>query len=206
MASPYIHTQLNTNVMLLPHQMNNNIYLNLKSNLESKLLGKCFTSFGVVMKIIEIVSYKRGIIEAENAQCSALFDICFSCRLCVPLINSNIICVIESINKTFLVANNGPIRVIITNDRINMNKFFIDNNNNIKYKDKNASTLINKNDYVKIRLETVKFYHGDNMIKTIGFLEDIANEQEKEIYFKDLHYSDNSNVTFVEYKKHVADK
>ena len=81
MTSPYINTKLSASILLHPYQMDNKIYINLKKNLEKKLIGKCFSNYGYVVKIIKILSYKDGIIEAENTESSALFDLEFSCKL-----------------------------------------------------------------------------------------------------------------------------
>ena len=96
----------------------------------------------ILLNLLEILDYKDGIIEAENTESSALFDLDFSCKICSPLKNTQIICEIDSVNKLLITAINGPILVIITNDRINNNVFFKDNNNNIRYKKENESQIL----------------------------------------------------------------
>src|SRR5437016_615733 len=120
-VSPYINSILLTSVMLNPYQMDNKIYINLKKNLENKVNGKCFSKYGYVVKVIEILAYKDGVIEAENTQSSALFDLNFSCKLCCPLKNTQIVCKIDRVNKLLITAVNGPIIIVITHDRINSN-------------------------------------------------------------------------------------
>ncbi len=56
--------------------MNNKIYINLKNNLQ-EISGKCFSKYGFIVKIIEILKYSDGVIEAENIESSALFDLEF---------------------------------------------------------------------------------------------------------------------------------
>lgn len=144
MTSPYINTKIYSSVILFPHQMNNKVYINLKQNLERKIVGRCLLNYGFVVKVIEILSYKDGVIEAENTDASALFDVVFSCRLCIPLKNTQIVCQIERVNKLLITAINGPILVIVTNNRINDKVFFKDNNNNIRYKKKRVLVYLSK--------------------------------------------------------------
>lgn len=195
MTSPYINTKLKHTVALHPYQMDNKIYINLKKNLENHLVGKCFTKYGYVMKIIEILSYKDGIIEAEDFESSAKFDIEFSCRLCFPTKNMQIICEIDRLNKLMMTAKNGPILAIITNDRINGEFFYKDNNNNIRYKKDNQTKLLEEQDFIKVTIQSIKFLDGDSVIKVIGFLDDIATDEEKSKYYSD-QYKDTEIVSF----------
>ena len=206
MTSPYIFTCLNTDVTLRPHQMNNNLYINLKDNLVSKLQNKCFESYGYIMEIIKITLIKNNIIASENRDASALYEVTFLCKLCIPIKNKEIICMIEDINKTLIKAVNGPISVIITNDRINVNNFFIDNNNNFKYKNKNKNTdplFVTSKQYVKVKLETVNMNHKDSTIKVIGYLIDMATEDEIKLFNSDLNYQD-PQTNIVNYDEYIA--
>jgi DNA-directed RNA polymerase subunit E'/Rpb7 len=183
--------------------MNNNVYLHLKKNLELKIMNKCFNKYGYILKVIEIFKFEDPVIEAENVDASALFSLDFSCKICLPMKNMQIICQIQKFNKLLMVANNGPISVVITNNRIDGDVFFKDNNNNIRYKDKNGSQeskLLGPKDFVKVTIQTVKFFDGDEKITTIGFLNDIANDKEVESYYSDMYKEGNliEHQTFVE--------
>ena len=81
MSSPYINTKLYTSAILHPHQMNNKIYINLKKNLEAAVVKRCFKRFGYIDKIIEILDYKDGFIDAENMEGSAVFDLGIFCKI-----------------------------------------------------------------------------------------------------------------------------
>src|SRR5438552_434965 len=110
--SPFLNTIISTNTIAHPYQMDNRIFINLKKNLEKKIVGKCFSNYGYIVKIIEILNYKDGIIEAENTESSAIFDLEFSCRICAPLKNTQIICEIDRVNKLLITAVNGPILIV----------------------------------------------------------------------------------------------
>ena len=201
MTSPYINTKIHTTVMLHPYQMDNKIYINLKKNLENKVNRRCFSKYGYIVKVIEIINYKDGRIEAENTESSALFDLEFSCRICSPLKNTQIICEIDRVNKLLITAKNGPILVVITNDRLNSNAFFKDNNNNIRYKKDGQSKMLEPQDFIKVTLQTIQFYDGDEKIKAIGFVDDIATEDEKKSYYSDQYIDTDDVVDFESYSK-----
>lgn len=205
MHSPYINTKLATVVALKPHQMDNKLYINLKKNLEEKLLGKCYKHYGYITNIYKILEYKNGIIEAEDIMSSALFDIEFSCRLCRPLKNQIIVAQIEHISKVLITANNGPILVIITSDRINNENFFIDNNNNIRYKKKEGqSKLLESKDFVKIIIISTVFNHGDERIKALGILDNMATEEEIKKFYQDLYNTEEINIKkYQDYQDYV---
>lgn len=191
LENPYFTTQLNTTVLLQPYQMNNGIYINLKKNLESKVMNKCFKNYGYVVKVIEIKKYGDAIIEAENSDASALFSLQFSCKICLPMKNMTIVCQIQKYNKMLMIATNGPISIMITNNRINENIFYKDNNNNIRYKCKNnESKLLGVNDFIKVTIQTVKLYDGDDKITCIGFLSGTADDVDIESYYMNMYKED----------------
>jgi DNA-directed RNA polymerase subunit E'/Rpb7 len=191
-TNPYFTTKLSTTIILHPHQMNEKIYLNLKKNLEEKVVNKCYNKYGFVIKVIEILKYGEAVIEAENVDCSALFSLDFSCKICLPMKNMQIVCQINKFNKLLMIGINGPITVVVTNNRINENVFFKDDNNNIRYKNKNGeSKLLAAQEFIKVIIQTVKFYDGDEKITCIGFLNDIANDEEIGDYYSNMYKETN---------------
>lgn len=192
---------MTTYVALYPYQMNNKIYLNLKSNLENMVVGKCFSRYGLIMRIIEILDYKEGHIDAENMEGTAIFNVQFSCRLCAPLEKKQIICQISQVNKSLVTAQNGPIRIIITPDRINDSVFYKDHNDNIRFKEGDTTEMLKSNQFVKISLLTVKSNDGDEIIKAIGHLEGIATESEVKSFYDSEYMSDDTVVVYDAYEK-----
>jgi len=191
--SPYINTKLYTNVILYPNQMNNDIYKNLKDNLIKSIENKCFIDYGYIMKVYELLDYENGCIKAENTSASCTYDVIFSCRLCRPIKNKIIICEVERVNKVLIRLVNGPMFVIITNDRINDKEFFRDSYRNIRYKKDNSTIILNKGDFVKVSIIQYTFNNGDDNIVAIGYLESIANDENIKQYYKD-EYSDKNVI------------
>ncbi len=196
----YINTQLNESVTLHPSLLNNELYLNLKNKLIEDYEDKCIRNYGYITKIYEICNYKNCIIQTNNPLCSATFKIKYNCRLCVPLKNKIIVCEVVSMNKHLITLKNGPLKVVVTLNRINTDIFEKDNSNNIIFKYKNGVKQLLKGDFVKIRIVTVLFNHGDKCIKSIGFMDSTANEKEIEHYLKSQY---NKDEKYLDYKEHL---
>ncbi len=146
--NPYTNTTLVCPVMLSPNQLDNKKYLHLKTNLSNTLLDKCYKSYGFICDIYKIEETSDGIIEAEDPTCSSKYIVKFSCQLCYPIKDKEIIFQIDRMNKALISATNGPIRAIITPDKINKEKFYPDNNKYIRIK--GDTKIILPNDYIKV--------------------------------------------------------
>ena len=181
--SPYINTTLVSNVMLNPNQMDNKFYLHLKSNLNNKLVGKCYLNYGFILNIYKLEEISEGIIEAEDPSCSAKIVVKFSCRLCFPPKNKYIICKIDRMNKALISAINGPIKVIITQDKINKEHFYSDADRNIHIKKTKES--LSPDMIVKILILSSTFGNYDTSILSIGYLQDLATPDEIKLYNED---------------------
>ena len=183
MSKLYIDTQLKSRVVLHPSQMNNDIYINLKESLVKKVEGKCVNNHGFVVTVYEIVDHSSGEISDNSTLGSAIYTVTFSCRLCKPLVNKEIICKVDRMNQHLISVVNGPLIVIIPMDRLNESNFFLDHRDNIRYKkDENNSEILKQNDYVKVMLETISFDDKDTKIKAIGILKDMATKKEEKLF------------------------
>jgi len=185
--NPYIYTVLSVKIGLKPEQMNNKLYINLKDNLTKKVDKKCYKNYGYVSEIYKILETGPGTICAENLSGSSIFNISFSCKLCRIIEGSQLICKITQITRALSLAENGPVVVIITNDKINTDVFFFDNNNYLRYKDNAKSKKIEKGDFVIVTILNKEFYHKDEKIKAIGFLNNVAGDKEVDKYYEDYH-------------------
>jgi DNA-directed RNA polymerase subunit E'/Rpb7 len=185
--NPYINTKLYTRISVKPEQMNNNIYINLRYNLLNKLENKCYKDYGYISKIYGIDDIKHGKIYGENLSSSATYNVEFSCRLCRPIENMNIICKIIRINRALITAENGPILVIIVSDKINNDIFFTDNNNILRYKSDNKSKKLESGDFVVVTILNKTFNDGDDKIKIIGYLNNIASDKNIEEYYENIY-------------------
>jgi DNA-directed RNA polymerase subunit E'/Rpb7 len=180
--NPYINTTLVCPVMLLPNQMDNKMYIHLKSNLKNKLESKCYKNYGFIDKIYSIEETSDGIIEAEDPTCSAKITVRFTCSLCLPIIGKEIICKIDRMNKALISAINGPIKTIITTDKINKENFFPDMNRNIRIK-ANSEVLVPEM-FIRVLVLSKSFGDYDSNILVIAYLQDIATQEEINQFYK----------------------
>lgn len=178
---PIINTVLSTKVALLPKQMNNDIYYNLKYNIEKKVQGKC-NEFGYVIKVLKIENYSDGEVEGENFTGSAVYNIRYLASLCIPVEKTQIICKIENINNAIILATHGPISCVITPDNINT-LIFVNEIGKYYYNLNNSRSELKKGDLVKLTVLSKKLYKNDIMI-SLGFLDQIAIQGEIDNYYK----------------------
>ena len=180
LISPYVICQLEIPIELKAFQMDNNIYQHLKDNLIKMYEKKCMKSYGYIEKIYSIEEIDNGIIEFENMSCSAIYKCKFNCKLCIPIVQKEIICKIEIYREQLGIAINGGIKASILPYKINKNNFYTDQNLEIRIKQN--SELLKKDDYIKILVTQLVFSDKDTNIIVVGFLQDMATVKEIEMY------------------------
>jgi len=168
-VNPYKNTVFYTRVKLLPYQMNNELYINLKNNLKKKVEKKC-NKYGYVNRIIKILTYSDGTINAEDFTGSAVFDIKYSANVCIPIENTKIIVKIEKMNNMAILAKNGPIKVVLKYDKVST-KFNVVQGT-LLYNNKQVKV----GDHLVVSILAKRYYNKDIYISVYGFIEDIPNE------------------------------
>lgn len=205
-TSPYVNTVLVSYVVLMPNQLDNNLYLYLKSNLVAKHEGKCFKNFGYVSKIFEILDVSDGFIPAENPNSEVKFRVKFSCHLCHPLRKKVIICKVHKMSSQLINVTNGPINAMIVSRNINKDKFFIDSRNGkimIRGPDNKATELL-AGRHVKIRIIQTMFMNDEQIIKVFGELLDVATDKEIKESIEDEYAGIDKKL--IEYEKYISDE
>jgi DNA-directed RNA polymerase subunit E'/Rpb7 len=183
MENPYITTVLAVNVSLLPNQLDNNLDMHLKDNLIKKYEGKCFNEFGYIHKIYGITEKSSGIIIPENPTGSVTYLIRFVCRLCNPIINKQIISKITRLNNYFIKSECGSIIIINNTTKLPSEKFYVNVNKEIFYKDYEKNVKINVGTFLKILVVSKTFSSGDDHIIVIGEIVGIATEDEVNTFY-----------------------
>lgn len=202
MTSPYINTRLYSKVPILPGQMNNDISSHMKVNLSKKIEEKCFKNFGYISKIYKILEYGDGVIEPENPMSAAIYKVKFTCRLCLPLKNSTIICKVSKTNAMLTSVFNGPIRVVITYDRINKDNFAV-GKTGLLVKTNIGSRTLDQNDLVRVKIDSRKFNDGDSIIMCMGILEQMATQDDARLFARDEFNTDNEDK-YIDYDKYIS--
>mgnify|MGYP003345860040 CR=1 FL=1 len=182
--NPYINTYLNTTVRIMPSQMDNNIKKHIKNNLEKEHINKCFLDYGYISKILEIVPNTDAEIVAEDPLSCALFQVKFLCELCRPLLNSTVICRTQGVTPPIILLVNGPLDIIIkTSQNINKNVFIFNQKLNtwtIKKDsgEQNKYIVVKEGMLMKVKIINKKIINKSERILCIGYLENIASEEE----------------------------
>lgn len=200
MNNPFIDTMLYTTIILHPSQLDNKIYTNIKQNLIKTLEKKCYKNYGYISKVYEILERSMGIIVPEDNTASVTYKIKFSCRLCHPLENTQIICRVNQTTDVFVSLIREPIHIIATadGDRINGNIFYKDQGDK-KIKIKKTNEILEPGTFVKVTILSKKFIDKDRKIIAIGSLDDIATDDELQQYYTDEYARDKHFVDYSEY-------
>jgi len=187
--SPYTNTELTASVVIPPEELNNEFYINVKKNLINNLENKCYKDRGFISKIYKVNEISDALVIPEDPTCSAKVNVRFSCTVCEPVRNKELICKVDRKNKALMSAVNGPIKVIITYDKIS-EKFFLDEERDIRYKVNKTTRIIEPNDYIRVFVLSYAYNSYDTEIIAIAKLIDMASDNEIELYKKNL-YSNN---------------
>ena len=174
LVNPYKNTIFYTRVKLMPYQMNNELYINLKNNLMKKVEKRC-NKYGYINKVYKVMSYSDGMINPEDFSGSAIFNIKYSANACIPIENTRIVVKIEKMNNMAILAKNGPIKVVLKYDKIST-KFKVVQGV-IFYGEKNQ-TQVKVGDYLIINILAKRFYNKDIFISVYGYIEDIPTEEQ----------------------------
>ena len=218
MNNPYITTYLTTNVRILPREMDNNIRKYIKTSLEKEHVDKCFNDYGFIIKVHEIEVISDGNIIPEDQMCCALFDVKFLCTLCRPVNNTFLIAKIINMSEKLIILSYGPLQIIInTLNSINKNIFVFNQNISrwiAKKKPEKGEkveaniqkyVVLKSEMYVKVKILSKKIIDKTKQIICLGFLEDIANDDEIKQSIKDIYepYKYDSIDDFITIEKEI---
>jgi DNA-directed RNA polymerase subunit E'/Rpb7 len=182
LTNPYKNTIFYTRVRLLPIQMNNELYINLKNNLMKKVEKKC-NKYGYINKVFKILSYSDGLISPEDFSGSSVFNIKYSANACIPVENSKIVVKIEKMNNMAILAKNGPIKVVLKYDKI-FDKFKVVQGVILYTKEDGTSVQVKSGDFLIITILAKRFYNKDNFISVYGYIDSVPTEKEVSSYYE----------------------
>ncbi len=192
MNNPYITTYLTTTDRVLPREIDNNIELYIKKNIEKEHNGKCFNDYGYIVKIHETEIVSDGIIIPEDPMCCATYKVRFLCTLCRPLQNAVITAKIVGMSEQLFFLSYGPLEIIVkTVNGINKNVFTYNSNLSrwtYKKSDDKTKQIVLKNEaYLKVKILSKKIVNKTKQIICIGFIEDVSSDKEIERSIKDIY-------------------
>lgn len=173
--------ELTSKVRLKPRQMNYEYGEHLLYNLKRKVLGRC-NNDGMITNVIKLLKYSDNLIIREDFSGDAEFDITYLATLCVPIINTVSVLVIESIiydfNDHLIRASNGYVTCVLA---IGDNRTAHVENGEVFIKD--HTEALKSGDYIKVFIKNKRVEAGDKSIGIIGNLIDIASPEEIKLYY-----------------------
>lgn len=178
LVSPYRNIKQYTRISVEPYHMNSDIRNNMKIILKKKVEKRCNKN-GFVDEVYRILEYSDGMMPPENLNGSAIYNITYHCKLCIPVENTIIIGQVRVINQELVVAVNGPIMIFIPKENVDINVWDIPDGYLNKLKKKKLSS----GDYIKVQIVDKRVNQNDSQIKSIGKLLDFATEDEVDKYF-----------------------
>ena len=177
-VSPYKNIKQHTRISLEPYYMNSDIRNNMKLVLKKKVEKRCNKN-GFIDEVYKILEFTDGILLPENLNSSAIYNIQYHCRICIPIENTIIISYIKLISNDLIVAINGPLFIFIPKNSIDNNTWDIPEG----FMNKKTNKKLQVGDYVKIQIMDKRINQGDSQIKIMGKLLDFATEDEVEKYY-----------------------
>lgn len=179
---PFKNIELYKVVELEPHELNNDIYISLKNEL-NKSTKKCINEkYGYLNKIHKIISKEYGILKSENFNGITSFNVTFLGEICNVAIGQLIVCNLDIINKTMLRCTHGPLLIIIKINNFNSDYFKLNSKNELSYNNENLKV----NDKLVIKVQSKKNHPNDPRILVLGYLEKIASETETKEYYNPI--------------------
>lgn len=186
----FIDLKLHDIVTIFPWQLNNELYLHLKKNLKEKVEKKCI-DIGYICKVLDIVEYKNGYLLPEDLTGNVNFKITYNAKVCIPIPNNLIICKVDQIFKSVIMAQNGPVVALIKFTDISIN-FTLNNLGGVVYKRNNK--VLEPGDYIKVSIRSKRSFNGDTHIGVMGFIEDMVVQEEINKYMYREFEDDNDEI------------
>lgn len=177
-VSPYKNIKQHTKIKLEPYHMNSDIRNHMKLVLKKKVEKKCNKN-GFIDEVFKILEFSDGILIPENLDGSAIYNIAYHCRICIPIENTTIIVTIKMVNPDLIVAINGPMLIFIPKN--NVDTIIWDIPENYNHRKTNKKLVIGN--FVKIQITNKRINQGDSQIKIMGNLQDFATNEEVEKYY-----------------------
>ena len=146
---------LEKNIIIFPNMLNRNIENSILTKLSKKYEGKCTTEGFIKNESIKIFDRSIGRLSGSNFRGTVEYKILFSADICNPVNGELIKCTVLNINRLGVLAENGPLSIIIPKDY---------------HEDKSVFKKIEVNDVILVEVVGKRFEINDTKISVIGRL------------------------------------
>jgi len=177
-VSPYKNIKQYTRIKIEPYHMNSDIRNNMKMVLKKKIEKKCNKN-GFIDEVYKIMEFSDGILRPENLDGSAIYNISYHCRICIPIEHTIIICRFEMLTSDYIFCRNGPLKVFNPKNMVDISVW--DFPDGCMHKKLHKRLAVGE--YVKVRINNKRINKNDLEINLIGRMLDYATPEEVEKYF-----------------------
>lgn len=148
---------LEKNIIIFPNMLNRNIESSILTKLSKKYEGKCTTEGFIKNESIKIFDRSIGRLSGSNFRGTVEYKVLFSADICNPVNGELVKCTVLNINRLGVLAENGPLSIIIPKDY---------------HDDKSLFKKIEVNDVILVEVVGKRFEINDTKISVIGRLAD----------------------------------
>lgn len=168
----YNNITLKKKVLLFPKNLNKNLLNSLKKKLSDKFEGKCVTEGFIKDGSIEIVNRHIGKLTGSNFRGTYEYVVYFNADVCSPVNGEVIKCKVLNTNRLGVLAECGPLSIIIPKDY---------------HEDKSVFNKLDVNDIIMVEIIGKRFEINDTKISVVAKL---ATNKNKTVKIKKIKGDD----------------
>lgn len=190
LTKPYVEAVNYSRVKLLPSELNNDLYANLKNRLIQKVEGKC-NKWNYVVKVYDLTIESHGEIEPEDVHCGAVFNVSYNALVCKLMEGMVVVCVIDKISPDFIITANKGFGGIVQMSTINRDHFSFDRpTNKFYYVRDNEPREVVIGDKIVVQIKKINYFSNQRDIMMMGELLRLATAEE----VREYHYEETSRA------------
>lgn len=200
LTRPYVTTTNYTRVKLLPSELNNDLYVNLKNRLIERVEGKC-TKYNYICKVFDLTIDSHGEIELEDEYCGAVFNVTYTALVCNLVRGMLVVATVAKTNPKMLVTTNRGFIGITLMDTLNKDKFFFDNRRGkLMERQKDEPVEVAPGDHLVVQIGDINYFANQTEIQTIiSVVRRATPEEAAEFVYRDSKPSVSTQVEFDEH-------
>ena len=120
----YFNTMIKKNISLRPKFLNKNLEENIKNIIVNSVEGKCVKEGYIVKNSVEILKRSIGNMNSNQFTGNVNFEVIFGAKVCNVPVGSVLKAKIRKINKLGLLAEIGPLMIIVPREIHNSKELF----------------------------------------------------------------------------------
>jgi DNA-directed RNA polymerase subunit E'/Rpb7 len=109
----YVRTVMIKDIVIEPHKIDKKIDEVITFNLKRSIEGKCLDKGFVREGSVELIKRSMGFFSGSLFNASVKFRVSYSCDLCNPSKGDKIKCNVGNINESGILADLGPLKIIV---------------------------------------------------------------------------------------------